>query len=216
MRKAGGGWTEIVLHYFDRSKDGGNPMSGLMIDAAGNLYGTAGQGGLYDLGTVFKLTPSNGSWTWTTLYTFTVSDRVGYPDTGVVLNAGNLYGTTIYGGDRAKGNVFELTPTGGGWNFFTLVNFNGRNGNGPGGLTTDQAGNLYGITTGGGTYKLGTVYRLSQTNGVWKETVLHNFAGGVDGSSPYGNLLLDSSGNLYGVASQGGANNPGTVFEITP
>jgi uncharacterized repeat protein (TIGR03803 family) len=212
-----GTWTENIIYEFTGSRDGSDPYGNLALDTAGNLYGATSGGGVYGLGTVFKLTPTNGAWTETTLYAFTGGEN-GYSSGGIVLDsAGNLYGTTTSGGSDAVGNVFKLTPANGYWNFSTVHSFTGgRDGGYPEGrLTLDQAGNIYGTTALGGTYQYGTVFRLTLAQGVWKETVLHNFANGADGQGPYGGLTLDSSGNLYGVAS-GGINNQGLVFEITP
>jgi uncharacterized repeat protein (TIGR03803 family) len=216
--KAGGGWEEKVLHHFNRQVDGSNPVAGLTLDAAGNLWGTSDQGGIHGLGAVFKLTPSGSNWILKTVYAFKTADRTSYLLTGVTPDAGILYGTTPFGGDRFKGDVFSLTPTGGGWNFSTVYSFtDGRDGTGPeSALSIDKAGNLYGTTLSGGAHNLGTVYKLTLANGVWTKTKLHSFTGGNDGDGPTGNLVLDSSGNLYGTAEYGGVGGAGVVFEITP
>ena len=135
---------------------------------------------------------------------------------------GNLYGTTTGGGAHAFGTVFELMPrAGGGWSSKILHSFND---NGVDGiapytrLVLDSSGNLYGTTNNGGSNNVGTVFELSPTtNGAWRETILYSFQNNeVDGTYPYGWLLLDSSGNLYGTTSGGGSNFNGTVFELTP
>jgi uncharacterized repeat protein (TIGR03803 family) len=216
---SGGAWTENVL-YTATSSTPNVLYSGLVTDSAGDLYTTSVGGGVYNEGTVFRLAPSSASWVESPLYAFTGGENGYGPGWGVVFDAaGNLYGTTDYGGYDAVGNVFKLTPASGGyWNFLMIHSFTGgRDGGFPQGpLLVDNAGNLYGETLYGGAYEYGTVYKIAPTNGVWKETVLHNFTGGTDGANPYGGLVLDSSGNLYGVASQGGANHVGVVFEITP
>ncbi len=138
--------------------------------------------------------------------------------------AGNLYGTTFWGGtyDCPGGNrcgtVFELTPAAGGdWTEQVLHNFNGTDGATPAaGLVSDVAGNLYGTTSSGGTYGYGTVFELTPAAGEgWTEQVLHRF-NSTDGDGPVAGLLFDAAGNLYGTTSSGGTYGYGTVFELTP
>jgi uncharacterized repeat protein (TIGR03803 family) len=222
-RTAGGGWTEQVLHNFNYDAgDGGYPQSRLLLDVAGNLYGTTLAGGANYGGTVFELTRSAGGWTEQILYSFAGGS---YPASGLIFdNAGNLYGTTNGGGTYNGGTVFELTPTaGGGWTEQVLHNFgNGTDGVGPlAGLIFDAAGNLYGTTKVGGTYTCytggcGTVFELTPTaGGGWTEQVLHSFGSGTDGFWPtWGSLVFDAAGNLYGTTDAGGTYSWGTVFEL--
>jgi uncharacterized repeat protein (TIGR03803 family) len=235
-------WKATVLHSFD-SWDGSAPQSGLIFDAAGNLYGTTVTGGTYPCGalgcgTVFELTPvPGGGWTETVLHSFSGSAPDGLnPYASLVFDAvGNLYGTTAGGGTYGYGTVFELSPApGGGWRERVLHSFaNGTDGAYPvyGALIFDAAGNLYGTTSSGGTYSCqgnggcGTVFELSPTaSGGWTETVLYDFGRGTDGYSPEAGLVQDAAGNLYGTTTYGGANGCavaqyegcGTVFELTP
>jgi uncharacterized repeat protein (TIGR03803 family) len=226
----GGGWTEQVLHSFGNGTDGGEPRASLIFDAAGNLYGTTYGGGIYchsigGCGTVFELTlTAGGNWTEAVLYNFGSFTDDGYePSASLIFDAaGNLYGTTQFGGIHGWGTVFELTPTGGGgWSEQVLLNF-GTGGAFPqAGLIFDAAGNLYGTTSEGGT-NIGTVFELTpNVGGGWTETVLHNFGSGTDGSYPYAGLIFDAAGNLYGTTQYGGTYNScsggcGTVFELTP
>jgi uncharacterized repeat protein (TIGR03803 family) len=229
--KTGGGWTESVLYSFtgfDGGGDGGNPYGGLIFDSSGNLYGTTSGYGKYNEGTVFKLTPhSGGGWTETVLYDFTGGNEGGGPYAGVISDAqGNLYGTTVGGGKGAVGVVFRLSPSKKGvWQISVLHSFTGgRDGGNPyaGSLIMDAAGSLYGTTSAGGAYRYGTVFKLTQSGGKWKESVLHSFANGRDGAVPYSGLVFDSVGNLYGTTVHGGdlglcsGNGCGVVFKLAP
>jgi uncharacterized repeat protein (TIGR03803 family) len=242
--KAGGSWTEKILHTFtNQGKDGCQPESGLISDGLGNLYGTTATGGgiysecRFGCGTVFEVSPkAGGSWTEKVLYSFNPTRQDGYqPYATLIFDAsGNLYGTTQYGGSGSCddgqgvgcGVVFELTPkTGGGWAEKILHNFNGKDGAYPvAGLIFDASGNLYGTTTsGGGTsseckFGCGTVFELTpKASGNWTEKVLHSFnPNGKGGAFPEAGLIFDTAGNLYGTTYGGGAYGYGTVFEILP
>jgi uncharacterized repeat protein (TIGR03803 family) len=200
-----------------------------MLDAAGNLYGTTAGGGsargLNGYGTVFELTPTaGGGWTETVSHIFESTNTDGaHPLGGLISDAaGNLYGTTYgnaWDSGYGQGTVFELTRTNGGWREKQLHTFNGTDGAGPrASLILDAAGNLYGTTSGGGTYGAGTVFELTPiAGGGWAERVLHNFNNdGTDGAYPYGGLIFDAAGNLYGTTLYGGTYGNGTVFEIAP
>ncbi len=218
--------TATVLHSFGalNSGDGQYPMAGLIMDSAGNLYGTTNGGGTTGYGTVFKITPSG---TESVLWSFdgTTSSADGYSPMAPLImdSAGNLYGTTYSGGTSDGGTVFKITPSGTEsilWSF----SFNGTGaGTGDGydpvaGLTMDSAGNLYGTTLQGGAFNQGTVFKITPSG---TESVLWSFGGPGDGSEPSAGLIMDSAGNLYGTTKYGGAysnspNGGGTVFEITP
>jgi uncharacterized repeat protein (TIGR03803 family) len=217
----GGSWTETVLYDFgNTSTDGYQPLDDLIFDASGNLYGTTSGGGTYGYGTVFELTPTtSGTWSETVLHSFNHDGTDGYyPLAGLIFDtAGNLYGTTYYGSANSNGTVFELTPaTGGGWTETVLHGFAGTDGGSPeAGLIFDASGNLYGTTRYGGAKGSGTVFELTRTAGVWREKVVHNF-NGTDGNQPIASLIFDASGNLYGTASGGGLYGYGTAFKLTP
>lgn len=228
----GGSWTEKLLHSFSTgSHDGQAPYAGLIFDSAGNLYGTTTGGGVGGGGIVFELlrpvSPST-RWVEKVLHNFLLyNDRdASYPEASLLFDsAGNLYGTAEGGGDQGDGAVFELSPTAGGsWTETLIYSFSpNKKGLGDGkspacNLIFDSAGNLYGTTRTGGSLGNGTVFELTHTGGgAWTETVLYSFASGsTDGAYPLGGLIFDSSGNLYGTASQGGPQGAGTVYKLTP
>jgi uncharacterized repeat protein (TIGR03803 family) len=211
-----GKWKESVLHSFDDT-DGQQPVGTLIFDSAGNLYGTTWIGGTYGWGTVFELMQNaDGSWKESVLHSFNSTDGQN-PLAGVIFDsAGNLYGTTGYGGPDSYGTVFELTPNAdGSWKETILHSFASKRGLIPfGGLIFDSAGNLYSTTYGGGAYNNGTVFELTpNADGSWKEIVLHSF-NGIHGQSPNAGLIFDSAGNLYGTTSYGGTYNNGTAFTL--
>lgn len=204
-----------TVYSFSGANDG-NPVAGLITDAAGNLYGTTPNGGANNNGTVFKI--SAGTNALTTLATFNGTNGKN-PYGGLIADAaGNLFGTTQYGASNGKGTVFKISAATNA--LTTLVTFNGTNGDySIAGLTADAAGNLYGTTQAGGStlgsgpngLGYGTVFEIAAgTNAL---TTLHSF-NSADGYQPMGDLLADAAGNLYGTTSAGGANGHGTVFEI--
>ena len=234
--REGGGYTETVLHSFGNGTDGQYPQAGLVMDGAGDLYGTTYGGGIYTscsngygpgCGTVFELSPrEGGGYTETVLHSFGNGMDGQNPYAGLILDSqGNLYGTTYYGGTDCApygcGTVFELSPReGGGYMETVLHSFgNGTDGENPyASLILDSHGNLYGTTYYGGIHDGGTAFELSpREGGGWTETVLHSFGNGTDGSEPYAGLILDSHGNLYGTTYYGGIHLYwGTAFELSP
>ena len=214
------GWKETVLHSFGFNSQGCCPWAGVVMDNAGNLFGTAG--------VAFELSPGDGGWKETVLHDFTGQHGDGSGPYAVTLDgAGNLYGETNMGGTSTLcgggcGTVYELRRTsGGGWKEHILHDF-GTGGDElgfPGGtLVLDQGGNLYG-TAGGGRYAHGAVYRLRrQSDGRWKTAIQHSFSGGAGGDGPSGGVAMDPAGNLYGVTTNGGDANCGcgVVYKLKP
>jgi uncharacterized repeat protein (TIGR03803 family) len=224
-----GSWTERVLYLF-HGADGAWPFAGVVLDAAGSLYGTTRQGGFcYNgagCGTVFKLTPnSDGSWSESVLYNFQGAPDAEIPDAGLVFDsAGNLYGTTEGGGTYGYGTVFKLAPNpDGSWSESVLYSFQGPAGDGfwPwAGLVFDASGNLYGTTERTDAYHSGGVFKLAPNpDGSWTKSELYSFEEGTGECWPYGNVILDAAGNLYGTTA-GDFYEPsyssGTVFKLTP
>jgi uncharacterized repeat protein (TIGR03803 family) len=159
-----------------------------------------------------------------TLFSFNTQAKGVFPNGGLILDsAGNLYGTTPYGGPACAsysggcGVVYELSPSSGLWKETIVYAFSGPDGNSPSaGVVFDSHGNLYGTTTDGGTYNKGVVFELTKTSSGWQENVLYSFTGAADGGYPQDAVVLDSSGNVYGSTYSGGSDNQGTLFELTP
>jgi len=222
LTPSNGDWIEGVIYAFSGS-DGKMPLSGVVFDDAGNLYGTTFEGGLYGYGTDYELTPSGSGWTESFLYSFTGGADGNNPYGGLIFDPpANLYGDTAGGFPSGPASVFKLTRSGGTWTFSLVYSFTeGGDSGGPrGALVTDGAGNLYGTTeidpgNGGGTF-LGSVFELTPSgDGTWTYTSLHGFTG-PDGEYPYSNVVIDANGNLYGTTSSGGLYGYGVVWQITP
>ncbi len=215
------GSTFTILHSFSSSGgDGWNPYDSLIMDGKGNLYGTTSGGGAHGDGAVFMLSPNgSGGYNYSNLYSFSGGSDGWSPIASLTMDAnGNLYGTAELGGAHGDGTVFELSPNGsGGYTFSNLHSFTGgSDGKYPlSTLVMDSKGNFYGTTTYGGTSQNGSGV-LFELNPATKTMIaVHSFQYS-EGYTPSGNLILDSKGNLYGTAQQGGANNQGTVYEASP
>jgi uncharacterized repeat protein (TIGR03803 family) len=234
--------TYTVLHNFTGGNDGGVPIAGLTLDRAGNLYGTADQGGNHTFctpgcGTVYQLKHAGSGWILNTLYAFhgndTISPDGAFPSAAVVFGPdGSLYGSTGSGGTGCFGScgtVFKLRPPPVqchsvvcSWRVTTLYNFQGplNDGTNSGNIIFDHAGNIYGTGGGGGNFcddlpYCGVLFELSPSNGSWLETILVNFWSAQ--YPPSSSLTLDNAGNLYGTTTDGGTGGGGgTVFEVTP
>lgn len=225
--KVGAAGNETVIYTFAGPPDGAFPIGALILDSAGNVYGTTTAGGVsggcfgYGCGVVFQVSPSG---TETVLFTFTGGLDGGFPGGDLVRDAdGNLYGTTVYGGGTpcsdglGCGVVFKLDPQA---NETVLHSFSGGSDGAfaNAGLTRDAGGNLYGTTIEGGDLSCGsglgcgTVFKLSPTG---NETVLHNFTGGADGALPQGGLV-SYRGYLYGTTTSGGTYGLGVAFRLKP
>ncbi|MGA7754304.1 MAG: choice-of-anchor tandem repeat GloVer-containing protein [Candidatus Sulfotelmatobacter sp.] len=220
LTPSGQRWTRQILYSFKpRQGDCNDPHAGLVFDSSGNLYGTADTGCPLISGGVFELTPSAQGWTESILRSF--NDRTdGYGSYAPLTpdGQGNFYGTTFDLGPQGGGTIFELTPSGQGWAFSIVWTFNEYDDNGANPydpVSLDAAGNLYGTTFECFGY-YGTVFKLTPSNNGWAETVLYRFLDGDDGGWPESSVVMDAQGNLYGTTAEGGADDNGVVWEITP
>jgi uncharacterized repeat protein (TIGR03803 family) len=214
----GGGWTEKVLYdgFIGNGVSGSQPYSGVVMDSAGNLYGTTSISGSGGDGVVYELSPTQNGWVQTILHAFRNGLDGGLSFGGLVMDqAGNLYGGTVTGGTGDCGVIYELSPSNGGWTFAPIYNLPPCGGGPFETLTLDAAGNIYGTAYGDGTGGGGMVFKLSKSNGTWTLTDLHNFTFETE-YFPYGAVTIGPNGNLYGTASGGGAYGHGAVWEITP
>jgi len=231
---AGGSWTERVLYRFQGPPDGQAPVGAPVFDAGGNMYGATYYGGLYQCsegepcGAAYRLTPSNGGWEESVIWNFGAGNDGYRPNNLIIDSAGNLYGTTLVGGQLAgdeplaeigSGVAFELSPTTQGWAETILYDFNIPSlplGSGllpNGGLTFDRNGNLDGVTYANWQNDGGSVFQLVNADGSWGFQTLFDLVGGLN-SGAYGNLAIDASGNLYGLRYDG-VPNGSTVYKLT-
>jgi uncharacterized repeat protein (TIGR03803 family) len=227
-----GTWTFTLLHTFDISSEGGDPLAGLVFDNAGNLYGTTSIGGPNDAGSVYQLTPTSTGWSFKVIYAFSQGRNAGFPGGPLLFDGKNtLYGTASGGSKMCTfgcGTVYQLKQSKNGiWNEKVIYRFQeGKGGYIPaGGVIRDSSGNLYGTTLLGGLSQCdagcGTIFKLSPSGNGWKESTLYRFKSKKDGYQSYGGLAVDKSGALYGATSLGGdvncnpPNGCGTVFRLS-
>ncbi len=199
--------TLTALVSFNRPTNGANPLAGLMIDSAGNLYGTNSQGPSAFSSVLFKL--ANGAGTPTALGTFGSGKGFNVQCVPLADASGNLYGTTG-GANNNPGTLFKYNASTGA--LATLASFNGTNGsNSDAGLIADAPGNLYGTSSAGGTNNIGTVFKYDASTA--SLTALASF-NGANGGGPHDALIEDAAGNFYGTTTFGGISGKGTIFKL--
>jgi uncharacterized repeat protein (TIGR03803 family) len=263
LTRSGSIWIETVLYSFANGADSGIPWSGVIMDKAGNLYGVTvgdtpnGFGAVFELSpsdsgwmehviytlgpssffeppsglamdaqgnifgavalTVFELSPnSDGGWNSNVIYTFPSGAYYSIDSTPAIDQQGNIFGTIQEEHKTKPGvaHVYKLTQTGDQWGVQILASWG--KGTGPwGGVVLDSAGDVYGTTVGGGSTGDGTVFELRPKSNRYQKKVLWNFDGS-NGETPFGSLVRDNAGNLYGTTVSGGTQGYGTVFEVTP
>ena len=224
MEHNGSSWLLVPLYEFS-GPDGATPQARVIIGPNGNLYGTTTYGGSAGKGVVFRLQPPATAcksvlcpWRETVLYSFAGGSDGAHPEFGDLTfdRQGDIYGTTPNGGSSSScaggcGVVYELSPSSGGWTEKILYSFQGgQDGAAPyAGVVFDNAGNLYGTAVFGGTGQVGTVYKLTPSGSGWTESTIYTFTFQSDGGQPYGGLIFDAAGNLYGTTLLN------TVYELT-
>jgi uncharacterized repeat protein (TIGR03803 family) len=224
-------WPRYPLTQFGGNYSGkarpAEPLAGLVLDSQGNVYGTTHKGGgeapWPSYGAVFKLvrpaSGTGGNWTRHILHEFSGTDGTGPRSSLVFDGNGALYGTTEEGGAFGKGVVFRLAAGSDIWSAAVIHHFGaGADGTYPrSGLALDSSENLYGTTSEGGDFNLGTVFRLKRPANPatpWTMTVLHSFGAPGDGATPEAGVRFDVNGEMYGTTTGGGAFGDGTVFKL--
>lgn len=210
----GGSYTYINLLTFNGS-DGANPFAGLTFDSQGDLFGTTFNGGANNLGTVFELVNgSNGSYTYTNLFSFSNSTGTN-PYSGVTLDAqGDLFGTTELGGSDNEGTIYELVKgTDGSYTYVNLISSGGTFATPYSGVTLDSQGDLFGTLTANGGETVYELVKGSSGGYTYNKTnlVTESFPSGFSAAG----VVFDAQGNLFGITAGGGANNQGSAFELT-
>jgi uncharacterized repeat protein (TIGR03803 family) len=219
------GWVHTVLYSFTGGADGGEPYKGVTLDRDDNLYGTAVTGGSGSCeggcGVIYKLTNIKGTWTQKVIHAFTGGDDGSGPGSRVTVDrAGKIYGMTPTGGANGLGTIYKIGPLSSGASTFKVIHAftGGADGSsGSAGRMILRDGHLYGAATTGGSSGSGVVFELTpRALGGWDFRTIYTFQGQPDGSFPYGALLFDGSGNIYGTTYYGGANGIGAVYKLSP
>jgi uncharacterized repeat protein (TIGR03803 family) len=225
------GWNYNILYTAGTDRPDG---PGVALDSLGNLYGEIGDG-QNSLGALGELSPGSDAWNYTQLYNFCPQycpDGWGPPAPPIWDKSGNLWGATTYGGitqtpcftTEGCGVIYEMTPNGDGTRTYSAIHqfaSSSTDGQEPyGGLVMDASGNFYGSTWLGGAYNQGTIFKLSNVDGTWQETILYDFPSCPQGCMVEGTLARDKAGNLYGTAA-GGKNSCagyacGVIFKLAP
>ena len=197
-----------------------DPYGPPLVDASGNVYGTTATGGYYSVGTAFELMPTSSGYAYNEIFSFGQGNDAEFPYGSLWLtSSGALVGTSIVGGANNAGTVFSLASNGSTYSETLLYSFGKNLATPSGGVIEDASGDFYGTAecrvniNGGGCGGNGGVFRISPSG----ETELHRFEGGKkEGGKPLNNLVMDASGNLYGVSNGLSSRTYGDVFELSP
>lgn len=213
LSSSNGGWSESILNSFTPFSE---PWSGVVFGPDGGLYGTTLNGGSGGHGSVYQLTRSGSTWTENDIYSFQGGEDGLNPYAGVIFDqGGNLYGAAY-----STSTWFEMSTSGDGWIYSVIYHISGASGGTVESLIMDSAGSLYGTTERDGAYGYGSVFKLTPSGGGWTYTSLHDFCSAgppcTDGQYPYGGVVFDASGKLYGTTYAGGTEDYGVIFQITP
>jgi uncharacterized repeat protein (TIGR03803 family) len=211
VSRSGGGWVGTEIYTFLGAYI---PAHGVIVDSAGNLYGTTIFGGQFNAGLVFELEPNGSGWTEQDLASLGGPGTGGSPETGLIRDsAGNFYGGET--GNNSNASVFELSPSGQ-LSVLYIWSYSGSQDQGPvGNLVLDHDGNLYGTTYSLGAFGYGNIFKLTRNGNSWTYADLYDFQNNGDGAYPTGDLSIDSAGNVYGTTS-GDQSGHGTVWKLTP
>jgi len=212
-------WKKTLVHPFNGPPTDGRWVLGtIFIDSSGDLYGPTYLGGTDDAGIIYRISRQGSTWSEKLIHVFTGSQILHPINTLIADSTGSFYGVTY--GDQQPSHAFKLTKAGDSWDFSLLYTFlPGQASLLASGLVMDASGNLYGVGEGGA-HGFGAVYKLTQTPNGWAYTSLYDFTNGSDGAHPYGPLVIDAAGNLYGSSASGGdlncggGNGCGTVWTI--
>ena len=217
-KAAGEAWTEEMLHSFGNGDDGADPVAGVTFDAEGNLYGTTSAGGANGDGTVFHSSLQSPTGTKPFCTSSNWRRTAAFLTPGIVMDGNRLLGAATdggAGGSSGGGTVFELTPSGSGWKFGVLYQLPGWGISGSFRNLLVASGKIYATTHCDGADNSGTVYELTPSGDAWQTKLLYTFTGAGDGQYSFSNLVL-YDGSLYGTTKQGGENDNGVVFKVTP
>ncbi len=219
-----GTWAKSTIVTFDGSNGDANTGCWLTVASVGHIFGVCQDGGLQNLGLAFMLAHSSAlNWYELPLHSFlgSLEGDTEKPDSPTVLDStGKLYGTTSVGSSDGPGAVFEMKPNQGssGWRESVLYNFTGgSDGGAPGGVVFGPDGNLYGAAHTGGVSGRGLIFKLTRNaDRTWSYSTIYSFMNQVDGYQPYGTVIFDRAGNLYGVASGGAGCSCGVIYKLAP
>jgi uncharacterized repeat protein (TIGR03803 family) len=226
LARHGSGWLFTPIYSFHGAADGQNPSTRIAIAPDGTLFGATAKGGR-SYGTAYQLRPPLAAprsalvtWSHSVLHSFYLDDHdVATPQGDLAIDsAGNVYGTGQLGCTNNNGGTYELTRSGGSWSETMIYCQSGpADAQASGGVILDRSGKLYGVLTQGGpSPHLGTIYQLTPSGSAWTSQTIYSFSASNLGIFPFGGLVMDAAGNLYGTTETGGTGGGGTIYELSP